>query len=634
MRRLLLVTALFAACASTGDDDSEDLGTVQDGKADGALIDVQITVNKMSTTTHKPGVRNFTVKASNDFDVALAYDGTQIAKIIVTNLDTDAEVHTDITAHPAINVSAGGGGEHEFRIRIENDSPATLHAHLTAKGHGGGAVTAELLAAARANLDRVTKEIDYTHLDSYGLNGTNAEQFLSALSAEYEHQHPDQYEARVKALASMAFFALPDVVPPAGGVVTPFHGLDMNQFASIMSIEDQVFSSLVAQNGGDTNGVRPFSVCETRFLIESYVRPKLAYPGFAAYKAAYTTYAASCPQKDKDEWYNFRGLGGLRPSWVESNLADRFLRRMAKNCQGTPTTWAPECAVWNTDRLGYRQLRNRQLAARTMYYAPADETYVSNPNNPLVFLEDRDGDDIGEFLRPGPATKIDGTAGTLVVSSTSQFAGNLKFVVGTAAAKTISPGQLNAEQQVDSRWNRSYLAQPDMGLLSVFSSSTGCTSASLDPVQCPLLKRFYSMIDRHENFYQTFSALTPTYYGISSQPSPLVACSITLGASHQWDAAGTPSGGTAGFIFLMRIPFADILTGNATSVATLMPGPKTLSLQSLYGAGHLDMTRVWLDVASLSNNQYETEHEISAFGVVPANEIEGILDVRKPAAVQ
>ena len=38
------------------------------------------------------------------------------------------------------------------------------------------------------------------------------------------------------------------------------------------------------------------------------------------------------------------------------------------------------------------------------------------------------------------------------------------------------------------------------------------------------------MIDRHENFYQTFSALTPTYYGISSQPSPLVACSITLGA--------------------------------------------------------------------------------------------------------
>ena len=29
--------------------------------------------------------------------------------------------------------------------------------------------------------------------------------------------------------------------------------------------------------------------------------------------------------------------------------------------------------------------------------------------------------------------------------------------------------------------------------------------------QCPLLRRFYSMIDRHENFYQTFSALTPTY---------------------------------------------------------------------------------------------------------------------------
>ena len=46
------------------------------------------------------------------------------------------------------------------------------------------------------------------------------------------------------------------------------------------------------------------------------------------------------------------------------------------------------------------------------------------------------------------------------------------------------------------------------------------------------------------------------------------------------------------------------------------------------------MSSAWLDIASLSNNQYETEHEISAFGAVPAGEIEGILVVRKPAAVQ
>jgi hypothetical protein len=62
---------------------------------------------------------------------------------------------------------------------------------------------------------------------------------------------------------------------------------------------------------------------------------------------------------------------------------------------------------------------------------------------------------------------------------------------------------------------------------------------------------------------------------VSSQPSPLVACSITLTAAHHWDSAGIPSGGTAGFIFLMRIPFKDILTGNDVSVSTLMPGPKT-----------------------------------------------------------
>jgi hypothetical protein len=84
----------------------------------------------------------------------------------------------------------------------------------------------------------------------------------------------------------------------------------------------------------------------------------------------------------------------------------------------------------------------------------------------------------------------------------------------------------------------------------------------------------------------------------------------------------------------MRIPFADILTGNDKSVSTLMPGPKTTSIRSLYSGGTLDMSRVWLDIASLSNNLYQTEHEISAFGAVRAEQIEGILVVRKPAAVQ
>jgi hypothetical protein len=633
----LALTALpltLTACTDDGGDD-EDLGTVVDGKGDTSLIDVAVTVNKKSTSTQKPGTKTYTVHSTNDFDVALTYDGGQGSKLTVTNTDTNVVVTSDLGPTPKLSVSAGGGGEHAFKILIENYSTTTLHAKLTATGHGGAAVSAELLAAARANLVRLDKEIDYTHLQNYGLTGSLQDQFLSALSAEYEHQQPEQYAARVRALASMSFFALPDIMPPADGLKTPFHGLDSTQFDAAISIEDQVFSTLVQQNNNSTNGVRPFSVCETRFLIETYVRPKVAFPGFAAYKTAYTAYAASCPQKDKDEWYNFRGLGGLRPSWVESNLADRFLRRMAKTCQNPVAGWKTECDQWNAGRFTYRQLRNRQLAARTMYYAPADEAYLTNPANPLVFLEDRNGDGVGEFLRPGAAKTSAGVDGVLQVNSTSQFAGNLKFTPTNGALKTISPSELAAEEQVDPRWNKSFLDDADMGLLSVFSSSTGCTAATLDPAQCPLLRRFYSMIDRHENFYQTFSALTPTYYGISSQPSPLVACSITLGASHQWDTAGTPTGGTAGFIFLMRIPFKDVLTGNDTSVATIMPGPKTTSIQSLYaGTAHLDMSKAWLDVASLSNNQYETEHEISAFGAVPAGEIEGILVVRKPAAVQ
>src|SRR6476469_4446744 len=86
----------------------------------------------------------------------------------------------------------------------------------------GGDVSADVIAAEKANLQRVAKEVDMTHLQAYGYTGAVEDQFIRALSAEYQHQHPDQYAARVRALASMVFFSLPDVEPPAGFTKTPF----------------------------------------------------------------------------------------------------------------------------------------------------------------------------------------------------------------------------------------------------------------------------------------------------------------------------------------------------------------------------------------------------------------------------
>lgn len=629
---LPFVAIASLAAASCMTEDGEDLGTVTDGKDDAPTIEnVSVTLPKLSSTG-KPGVRNFYVTSSVGFRVTLAYDEPNQTAIRVTNQDDNVETASDKLVQPVLTVSVTG--EHRFKIRLENWGATTTHARLSVLA-AGGSVSPELLAAARANLDRITKEIDYTHLRNYGLGGSNTDQFLAALKQEYADQHPDQYAARVRALASMVFFDLPEVAPPADGLVTPFHGLDESQFTALYTFEDNVFSSLVSENGGNTAGVRPFSVCETRHIIESYIRPGKAWPGMTAYRDGYRTYAESCPQRDKDEWYNFRGLGGLRPSWVESNLADRFLRRMAKNCQNPSADWTAECAAWNADRLGYRQTKSRQLAARTMYYAPEDESYLINPSNSLVLLEDRNDDGVGEFLRPGPITLTSGESGTLQVNSTGEFTGNLKFVNAAGTVRTVQPRELVAEQKVDSDWDKALLADADMGLLSMFPAGAGCGTATIDPGACPLMQRFYSMIDRHENFYQTYSALTPDYYGISSQPSPLVACSITLAAAHQWDTAGTPAGGRAGFIFLMRIPFKEIVAGSETSVATLMPGPAVTSIQSLYRdqSATLDMNAAWLDIATLSNNQYATEHEISAFGIVPADQIEGILVIRRPAAV-
>src|SRR6185436_6499263 len=97
--------------------------------------------------------------------------------------------------------------------------------------------------------------------------------------------------------------------------------------------------------------------------------------------------------------------------------------------------------------------------------------------------------------------------------------------------------------------------------------------------------------------------------------------------------------GNAGFVFVTRIAFADILAGDEPSVDTLsLAGapagrpPITRLGDVERGAAPLDLSTQWLDVATLSSNKFHKEHEISKLGSVAAEQIEGILVVRLPAA--
>ncbi|MBI2894871.1 MAG: hypothetical protein HYY06_15050 [Deltaproteobacteria bacterium] len=672
----------------------------------------------------------------------------------------------------------------------------------TSDGSGGGGggkadgfdgelpegISRELVDAATANLARVSAEIDDHHLANYRLTGDIAQQFVTAVIIEY-YAEPDLLERRLETLASMVFFSAPEVETDAAlGRLTPFHGMNDAAFEALMSNEDTVFNHHMNQNGGSPNGVRPFSVCETKFLV-SIAKGEKAGSDFAgadritsydAYARAYQEFAQTCPPEDLAEWYNFRGLGGLRPSWLESNVSDRFLRRMVSECRSPSEDWAADCQEWNLDRLAYRDKKNTELALREVFYDPSPsltvagttlslEQFLLDPSNEGALVEDRNGDGIGEWLASGDlqvaegarltipsgatfrlqaeatitldsaatvqtgggstelasgtvvhvaaggslalASKITRSAGsadpigidagtkvkipggaqirledgssasvpwgsgsssgitgrlgstisipvdtsaTLNLSIDSpmsgplagqQFAGELHVRLaladggGGSITATIAARDVQAYDQVDPAWDPSYLGRSDLGLQTIFADGSGCTGQSPSPDSCPLLRRFYSLIDRHENFYQTYSSLKPASASVSQQPSPLVACSITLRASHAWDTAGTPDGGTAGFIYLMRIPFAQILAGDTRSIDTLsllggQPGPRVLTVQELYENGaQLDMSKVWLDIATLSHNQYSSEHEVSKFGSVPAEQIEGILVIRRPAAM-
>jgi len=804
-------------------------------------------------------------------------------------------------------------------------------------------ISQQLVDAARANLERVSREIDTGHLGNYGLGGSTAQQFVDAVIIEYR-AHPELLKRRLETLASMVFFSAPEVQTSESlGRLTAFHGMNNAAFEALMQNEDFVFEHHMDVNGGSPNGVRPFSVCETRFMIAiskdaASVDPQHTFTSgneisnYDGYAQAFKSFAASCPQADLDEWYNFRGLGGLRPSWLESNISDRFLRRMASSCSNPPAELEADCQAWNADRLAYRDRKNTELALREVYYDPRPEAtiagtqsspaegcecgqyraafdcmnagcnwgdggngdqcvggayptaravcaldgdeasctadaaacrwtgaacgpkndwsqicgavagedacndhesgncyfednackswqddesvddpctghadagscvadagcgfmaengqaascrwvgtvpapdacggphemtfeeYMLDPNNAGVFVEDRNGDGIGEWIANGTLRAREGAkivfaqgstlqtpsdltvklknagtfsgengevqlaAGTEVVapagtsltlirrverradstapvqfnantemgissysslryngqeiqwegddslavklssalslplaeggkarvsidSGEAQFQGDiharLPLAGGAELVGAIWAGDVIAYDAVDPAWDRSMLGTADLGLETVFADGSGCTGSHADPATCGLVRRFYSLIDRHENFYQTYSSLRPNSSRVGQQPSPFVACSITLAASHAWDSAGTPPGGSAGFIYLMRIPFRQIFAGDVRSISTLgllsgapnplEAGPQVTTVQELYGHGaHLDMSKLWFDIATLSNNEYASEHEISKFGSVPSEQIEGILVIRRPAAM-
>lgn len=533
----------------------------------------------------------------------------------------------------------------------------------------------------RKNLERLEKEIGASHLASYRGYGSIVGQFMWALDVEYR-EDPALLRRRAEVIASPIYFSMPEIQPdPEVGRRTPFHGMTETHFTSLASSHDFLWGSHRSFNGGQKDGIRPFSVCETKFLIGiakgeidggSYASAGRVHT-FDAYARAYADWAkleaGHCTQRDLDEFYNYRGLGELRPSWLESNYQDRVLRRMASMCKDPPPEWWGRCGEYGAGRLRFRDKKNRAMALRQMVYAPADESHMTSPYNQALLLEDRLGDGVAELVKPGPldlfararfeivhdtlgsrwvtvsydkkSLAVDGgpslgiTSATLAIEGTGQFTADLKgtftFEDGSRATATIPPRVIKAIVDVDPRWNRDYAQAPDMGLLRIFEDD-----------RAGFLKRFTSMLDRHEHFYKTYSSNDENDKTVISQPSPLVACSVTLNAAKAWAHAGTPPGGRAGLIFLMRVPFRDILTGDSRSIDTLgrltgdplHGGPRVLTVDRAYeDPSAFDMGRVWLDLSTLSNDLYASENEISKFGAVPAEQIEGILVLGKPGNV-
>ena len=159
---LALAPATVISCVA--EDDTIDLGAVSDGKSDApAIQDRAITVPKRSAPS-KPGVRNYTVRSTVNFAVSIAQTTDNEVKVSITNADTGVKVESTRTTQPTVTAT-GDGTEHEYTIRVENWAATTLRAKLSALGQQ--TVSPALLAAARANLDRVTRVAQFDKINAF-----------------------------------------------------------------------------------------------------------------------------------------------------------------------------------------------------------------------------------------------------------------------------------------------------------------------------------------------------------------------------------------------------------------------------------------------------------------------------------
>jgi hypothetical protein len=145
------------------EENVEDLGQVTDGRGDLPEIrDRQITL-KPRRQSGGPSTRTYSVTSDIDFRVELRYASTAETRITVTS--DDFKVVSARGVEPTLEVDALEGA-HLYKIKLEHWGSVAVPASLSVLADGA-VIPSDVLAAAEANLKRVSKEIDYWHLDEY-----------------------------------------------------------------------------------------------------------------------------------------------------------------------------------------------------------------------------------------------------------------------------------------------------------------------------------------------------------------------------------------------------------------------------------------------------------------------------------
>lgn len=296
----------------------------------------------------------------------------------------------------------------------------------------------ELVINAAKKLSRVkeTNLVNYTEIIKIYRSGAGtapvgisnqAHIYLVQLCGEYRDRST-MIEAKLKWINNIVMLKDIDQPLQIDKEKNIWSQLSGREYNSYLKLSSEVFTQRelktkeisFGNNQDSLEAVEAFTVCETQYMIEKYIAPKLQFESLETYESGLQEYAKTCRKQDLEYYYDFRGDSNFKMYSPESNAMIWHARSIARWCEtpvkakaGSHVVTDKLCEQYFSQPFLHRYNAARAALAGWLLYDAADEQSIANPQNTINVLSNLLISDVAPFKLHSPTSSFKNSKGFL-----------------------------------------------------------------------------------------------------------------------------------------------------------------------------------------------------------------------------